>query len=280
MARILITGGSSYLGQHLVPLASTDHETSYTYFSHDLLQTPPAYQLDVRHGPSVHELVQRLRPEIVIHTAGSNRPADMANVITKGTQNITDAAQKAGARLIHISTDVVFNGQDAPYTEDSVPTPIHAYGRAKAESEISAGKHPDHAIVRTSLIYGLQIMDRGTAWVVESLRKNRPVTLFTDQRRNPVWADTLSRACLELATNNYQGILNVAGEQILTRAEFGLRMLDWWGIEDRASLALGPSDHAKWPVDCTLDLSRSRAVLDTPLPGVDDVLNRHSTKTQ
>ena len=274
MARILISGGSSYLGQHLVPLSSLVHETSYTYYTHDPLQAPSAYKVDVRDGPAVHELVKRLRPEIIIHTAGSNRPADMANVIMKGTQHVAEAAAAAGARLIHISTDVVFNGQDAPYTEGAAPTPIHAYGRAKVASEISAGKLPDHAVVRTSLIYGLQIMDRGTAWVVDSLCKKQPVTLFTDQRRNPVWVQTLSLACLELATNNYQGILNVAGEQILTRAEFGLRMLDWWGIEDRSALALGPSDHAKWPADCTFDLSRAREVLDTPLPGVDTVLSR------
>jgi dTDP-4-dehydrorhamnose reductase len=275
MARILITGGSSYLGQHLVPLALMGHETSYTYLSHNPLQDPSGFRLDVRDCTAVHALVTSLKPEAIIHTVGSNRPADMANVIIEGTQNVAKAARKSGARLIHISTDALFNGQNAPYTENDRPTPIHAYGRAKAEAETIAGRHPDHVIVRTSLIYGLQIMDQGTAWVVNALRKGQPVTLFTDQYRNPVWAQTLSLACLELATNDYQGVLNVAGEQILSRAEFGLRMLDWWGIEERLSLTLGPSDHARWPADCTLILDRARQVLNTPLPGVDEVLNSH-----
>lgn len=274
MARLLITGGSSYLGQHLLPLALSRHQTSYTYFTNDPLQAPSAYQLDVCDSTAVQKLVKQLKPQIIIHTVGSNRSTDMANVITSGTHHITEAAELAGARLIHISSDVVFNGQDAPYAEDAPRTPIHAYGKAKAAAEIIAGKHPDHAVVRTSLIYGLQIMDRGTAWIVEALRNNRPVTLFSDQRRNPVWANTLSLACIELATNAYQGVLNVAGEQILTRAEFGLRMLDWWRIKDRSSLTVGPSDHEKWPADCTLDLSRAKAVLNTPQPGVDAVLNQ------
>ena len=276
MARILISGGSSYLGQHMVPLASREHDTSYTYFSQNPLQAPSAYQLDVCDGPAVHALVARLQPEIIIHTVGSNRAADMGNVIIKGTEHVAGAAQEMGARLIHISTDALFNGQNAPYTEDDPPTPIHAYGRAKAEAEMIAGSHADHVIVRTSLIYGLQIMDRGTAWLVEALRKKQPVTLFTDQRRNPVWAQTLSLACLELATSDYRGIINVAGEQILTRAEFGLRMLDWWGIEERSSLSLGPSDHTKWPADCSYNLDRARQVLATPLLGVDEVLSQHS----
>jgi dTDP-4-dehydrorhamnose reductase len=274
MARILITGGSSYLGQHLVPLALSGNEISYTYLAYNPLSTPSAFRLDVRDGPAVHALITRLRPEIIIHTVGSNRPLDMANVIIKGTKHVADAAQKAGARLIHISTDALFNGQKSPYTEDDPPTPIHTYGRAKAEAELIASSHPNHVIIRTSLIYGLQIMDRGTAWVVETLRKKQPVTLFTDQRRNPVWAQTLSLACLELATNDYHGIINVAGEQILTRAEFGLRMLDWWGIKERQFLTLGPSDHTKWPADCTYNLDQARQVLDTPLPGVDEVLSR------
>lgn len=275
MARLLITGGSSYLGQHLVPLAAAQNQTSYTYFTHNPLPAPSGYKLDVREGPAVQTLVKQLQPEIIIHTVGSNRPADMENVIISGTRHVTEAAVMAGARLIHISTDVVFNGQDAPYGEDAPPTPIHAYGRAKTEAETIAAEHPDHVIVRTSLIYGLQIMDMGTRWLVEALRSKRPVTLFGDQRRNPVWADTLSSACLELAASNFRGILHVAGEQVLTRAEFGLRMLDWWGITDRASLSIGSSDHTKWPADCTFDLSRARGAINTPLPGVDAVLTRH-----
>ncbi|MFN2205995.1 MAG: SDR family oxidoreductase [Candidatus Promineifilaceae bacterium] len=276
MARLLITGGSSYLGQFLVPMAMEQHQTSYTYYTHNPLTTPSAYPLDLRDSTAVNNLVNQLQPEIIIHTAGSNRPADMVNVIVNGTRHIAKAAEAVGARLIHISTDVVFNGQDAPYAEDAPPTPIHAYGRAKAEAETFAAKHPDCAIIRTSLIYSLRMMDHGTAWLVNALHHKKPVTLFSDQRRNPVWADTLSLSCLELATNDYRGVLHVAGEQVLSRAEFGLRMLDWWDIEERSSLTISTSDHTKWPADCTFDLSRAKSVLNTPLPGVDEVLSRHS----
>jgi dTDP-4-dehydrorhamnose reductase len=134
----------------------------------------------------------------------------------------------------------------------------------------------NHVIIRTSLIYGLRKMDRGTAWIAQALRAQKPVTLFTDQRRNPVWVTTLCLACLELVNLPFRGILNVAGRQEMSRAEFGLRMLDWWQIEERDTLLLGRSDADRWPVDCTLDLSLAQTVLKTPLWGVDEVLGQQA----
>jgi dTDP-4-dehydrorhamnose reductase len=132
--------------------------------------------------------------------------------------------------------------------------------------------------VRTSLIYGLQEMDHGTSWVVEALRVGKRVTLFTDQIRNPIWVVSLGDACLELAELDYRGVLHVAGRQALSRAQFGLRMLGWWGVRRRDTLTLGPGDGERWPADCTLDVGRALGLLKTPLPGVDDVLRVHGFK--
>jgi dTDP-4-dehydrorhamnose reductase len=275
MARILITGGSSYLGQHLVPLAAPTHDAYYTFYEMDRLHLPGGYQLDVRDEASVSRLIATLQPEIIIHTVGSNRGANMSEVIVDGTTHIVAGASEAGARLIHISTDVIFDGRQAPYDEFSPPTPIHEYGRAKAAAEEIVRQHLDHAIIRPSLIYGLEIMDRGTEWLVQALREHQPVTLFTDQMRNPVWVQTLCQACLELAVLDFCGILNVAGRQAMSRADFGLRMLDWWQIEGRETLSLGESEPDRWPVDCTLDLTRAESMLETPLLGVDEVLASH-----
>ena len=277
MFRLLITGGSSYLGQHLVPLAlSQVPEVVYTFFNNDPLGLPQGRYLDVRDGVAVEALVAATHPDAIIHTAGSNRPAEtMKAVIREGTRHVAAAAATCGARLVHLSTDVVFDGRHPPYAETDEPTPLHAYGRAKAVAERIVARHPSHVIVRTSLIYGLQKLDRGTAWMVERLRASRPVTLFTDQIRNPVWVQSLSQACLELAQHDYVGILHVAGAQRLSRAEFGQRMLDWWGVDRRETLGFGPSDPARCPLDCTLDIRRAQAMLQTLLPGVDEVLARH-----
>lgn len=277
MNRILITGGSSYLGQHLVPIATRQHEVCYTFFEKDPFDLPYGEQLDLRDGPRVTRLISRFQPEAIIHTAGSNRSPDMAAVIRLGTHHVTDAARKNGARLIHMSTDVIFDGQNAPYRETDPPSPVHNYGRAKAAAEAIIGQMSNHVIVRTSLIYGLFIMDRSTEWMSAALTEGRPVKLFDNQMRQPVWAETLSLACLELAASNYCGILNVAGDQSVSRAYFGLKLLDWWGINDRDLVEVGPSD-SKWPLDTRLDLTMARELLTTPLLGVDQVFDMARTR--
>lgn len=222
-------------------------------------------------------LVDAFQPDAIIHAAGSSGRPAMSETIELGAEHVTAAAMRVGARLIHLSTDVVFDGKHAPYREEDRPNPIHDYGRAKAQAEGIVARHANHVIVRTSLIYGLQQLDHGTSWLVDRLRKGQPVTLFMDQLRNPIWAISLSNACLELADHDYRGILHVAGSQVLSRAEFGLRMLNWWDVAERSTLSFGPGDGERWPADCTLDISRAQALLETPLPGVDEVLNAHRT---
>ncbi|MEJ2749316.1 MAG: sugar nucleotide-binding protein [Anaerolineae bacterium] len=276
--RIFITGGGSYLGRHLVPLAAQSNEVGYTFFHNDPLALPFGQRLDVREETAVTRLITQFQPQVIIHTVGSNRGSDVGRVIRQGTQNVVRAAAQVNARLIHLSTDSIFDGLNPPYDETAVPTPVNEYGRAKADAEHIVSDYPNHVIVRTSLIYGLREMDHGTAWMARALAASEPVQLFDNQIRNPVWVETLSLACLELAANDFTGILNVAGQQVMTRAELALKLLDYWQVTPRDTLTIGPSVSGRWPLDCRLDLRLATAVLTTPLLGFDDLLAQSITE--
>lgn len=284
-SRLFITGGSSYLGQHLVPLAVAEGwNVTYSYFSHDPLAQEPdvakatAIQLDVRDNTAVSHAVATHQPHAIIHLAGSNRTPDMATVITQGTKHIARAAHNQQARLIHLSTDVIFDGQNAPYDEDTaVASPLHEYGRAKVEAEqIIPAETENHLIIRTSLIYGLHHMDRGLEWITAALHRGEAVTLFDNQWRNPVWVMTLAQACLELAPrDDVRGLLHIAGSQAVTRAELALKLLDWWQFppEKRHTLRIAPAPpDAPWPPDTRLQIAKASRLLQTPLLGLDEVL--------
>jgi dTDP-4-dehydrorhamnose reductase len=272
--KLVITGGSGYLGRRLVRQAAESHDTHYTYFTNDPLKQPYGVCVDLRDDKVLLNLIKSFRPEVIIHTAGSDRSPDSDNLIRSAAENVTSAARAVSARLIHLSTDVLFDGRQAPYDEAALPAPLHDYGRAKATAEAFVKENENHVIVRTSLVYGLDEMDHATTGLVAELRAGKAVCLFTDQRRNPVWIETLARACLEVAENDTTGVLNIAGRQVLSRAEYGLRMLDWWDIKERATLSFGTSDGEKWPRDCELDIAKATEVLQTPLWGVDEVIHK------
>jgi dTDP-4-dehydrorhamnose reductase len=273
---LLIVGGSGYLGRALVRQAAASlppDQFAYTYYSHDPLGLPQGRRLDLRWFPDVAYLLADLRPSAVIHAAGSNRIDDMATVITRGTAYLVAATGAADARLVYLSTDALFDGRAAPYDETAVAAPLHAYGMAKAEAErLVLDSYANSVVVRTSLIYGLAEMDHSTAWTAAALRAGEPVTLFSNQLRNPIWVESLAAACLELAGLEFTGVLNVAGEQALSRAAFGVRLLDQWGVTERDTLTIADDTSGRWPLDCRLDLSLAGRVLKTPLPGVDAVL--------
>ena len=274
--KLLITAGSSYLGQYLVKLALQEkYEVIYTTFSHDPLGLPQGRKVDVRNSAEVERLIADFCPDVVIHLAGSNRNPDVERVIVAGTENVARSAEAVHARLIHISTDVLFDGTAAPYSESAEPTPIHDYGRAKATAEkLIALYHTNYVIIGTSLIYSLDRIDVGTQWMKTALENGETITLFNNHQRNPVLAEQLAAACLELAHLDYCGVLNVAGNQFLTRAEFALKLLNHWKIEQK-NLLVSADTSGRFPQDCRLDITRAKQLLQTPLWGVDEAFENY-----
>lgn len=276
----LITGAAGYLGRHVVAhigdrvsVYSAVHRPSESV-------TGDVVGLDIADRDAVFGLVERVKPTAIIHTAavnpGQGDEADMMRVNADGSRHVAEAAQVVGARLVAVSTDIVHDGLAGPYSDDASATPINAYGRSKAAGEVAVlGVDPSAVVVRTSLMYGLDEMDRGTASFAERLSRGDVVSLFSDVLRNPVPVDILAEALLRLTGVRYSGVLNVAGRQALSREDFGLRMLDYWGVESdgvvNAVLAADVSNSI--PLDVRLDSSRAENLLNMTFPGVDEVLS-------
>jgi dTDP-4-dehydrorhamnose reductase len=243
--------------------------------------------LDLVDRDAVHELVERVRPSAIVHAAavnpGQGDEDAMERVNVGGSRNIAEAAEAVGARLVAVSTDIVHDGRAGPYTDDVPPTPINAYGRTKAAGEEAVlSAYPSAVVVRTSLMYGLDEMDRGTAGFAERLSRGETVSLFTDVQRNPVPVDVLADALLRLARTEYSGLLNVAGGQALSREDFGRTMLAHWGVETddliQGVCARDISDAI--PLDVRLDSSRAEKLLEMTLPGLDEVLATSESSLQ
>jgi dTDP-4-dehydrorhamnose reductase len=194
----------------------------------------------------------------VIHTA--YRQED-ASVNVEGSENVARAAAAVDARLVHLSTDVVFDGRKGePYVEDDPLSPVTDYGRAKAEAEARVARvHPQALIVRTSLIYG------GVEPSKHELAAHNPaLTFFTNEIRNPVQVGDLANALLELAVLDVSGPLHLAGADAVSRAAFAELVT--------GSAVAGAAAPDARPLDCSLDSSRAQALIRTRLRGVLEVL--------
>lgn len=295
--RIVITGGSGFLGRWIVRIARAAWDVTATYLTNPKSEPGVDWrQLDVRDRSAVHTLIKDVHPRAVVHAAALNpgQGSSFEAVNVDGTRHVAQAAALVDAHLVHVSTDVLFNGTRGSYAEEDDPSPVTPYGRSKAlaEREVRAACG-SACIVRTSLIYGASAeversslrethwrrWDRQTRWVIGDLVAGKTVGLFTDEMRCPVWVNTLASALLELAEagsglSRRTDVLHVAGAQALSRFEFGWRLacfhgVDTAGIEPVKSREMDVSR----PLDCTLDCSRARTLLRTPLPGVDEVLD-------
>ncbi|MBN1813251.1 MAG: SDR family oxidoreductase [Anaerolineae bacterium] len=279
--RMLVTGGSGYLGGWVVRLARDEWDVTAIYLSHAVDEPGADWrQLDVRDEAAVVSLVGEVRPQVVVHTAALNpgQGSDFDAVNVAGARHVASAVETF-ARLIHLSTDVLFDGQKGDYVEEDPPSPITPYGRSKAlaeEAVLASGA--EAVIVRTSLIYGWRpTVARAVQWIIDDLQAGKPVRLFTDEKRCPIWVESLAAAVVELADLNYTGVLHVAGAQALSRYEFGVRLLRFHGVDPSHVVPTPSSTDEPHPLNCTLDCSRARALLRTPLPGVDEVLAAHSS---
>jgi dTDP-4-dehydrorhamnose reductase len=261
---LLVTGGTGYLGGELLrraPAVGTWHTREPTARGDWL-------RLDVRDSVAVRRELGRLRPAAVIHTA--YRQDDRA-VTLDGAAAVAEAAAAVGARLVHVSSDVIFDGtKPCPYTEQDPPSPITDYGRAKAEAEHAVqAAHPDALVVRTSLLYGGSEPSRHERLAHEAADGRGEMTFFEDELRSPVLVGELASALLELAAREERGILHVAGPDIVSRYQFACLLARAHGRRGELIRRgrLDASGVAR-PANSALDTSRARGLLRTRLHGV------------
>ena len=268
--RLVITGGSGYLGAGILKRAPKAWEIAATYFAHPIAQgNAAAFRVDVRRAAEIDGLFGTLRPDVVIHTAAQMTGDQMLAVNVEGSRQVARAAAQIKARLIHVSSDVIFNGEHAPYGESAPPAPVSPYGDSKARAEQAVIEEYPHAvIVRTSLIYGFHPLDPRTRQILNGEMPR----LFTDEYRCPILVDDLADALLELVQRDFTGVLNIAGPQRLSRYEFGVKITNAFGVAPRFAPALSASYPGRRPRDCTLDTSLAQRVLQTRLRRVEQVL--------
>jgi len=239
MRRVLITGSNGLLGQKLVEILSNSpnymmlltSKQELSVFRDERLQYR---QIDISNKHDVSSVVEEFEPEIIINAAAmtnvdqcetEREMAWRANVT--GVEHLIRSAKLVGARIIHISTDYVFDGRNGPYGETDRPNPLSYYGRTKLASEnvLQTSGIPS-TILRTMVLYGIGfgIKLNFALWLLKNLSEEKPVRVVDDQIGNPTLADDLAYAILKVIELERTGVYHVAGPDLVNRYEFALAL--------------------------------------------------------
>ncbi|MEA2394032.1 MAG: dTDP-4-dehydrorhamnose reductase [Solirubrobacteraceae bacterium] len=231
--RLLVTGARGMLGRAVCAAAAR--------LGHDVVGLSRA-ELDVTDADHVRRVVAAAEPRAVVNCAawtdvdGAEMAEGAATAINgAGAGNVARAATEVGARLVHVSTDYVFDGaKETPWVESDPVGPIGAYGRSKLAGELEvAAAAPEHAVVRTAWLFGaggLNFVDTMLALGGE----RDEVSVVTDQTGSPTWSVHLAEAVVELAERRGDvGIFHAAGAGACSWYELAVEVFDRAGMSCR-----------------------------------------------
>ena len=267
MRRLLVVG-SGLLGNNLAKIAINEFTEFTTYNEHPLdIEGCKSYYLNIANRMDVKTLIQKLNPDYIIHTAAltnvdhCERDKRLAwNINVEGTKHIAEPAQKIDAKLIYISTDYVFDGNEGMYKEDAPTNPIDYYGETKLEGEKVVKGLRDYIIVRPSVLYGWNpIKLNFVTWVMQGLKKGKVITIVKDQLNTPTLADNLAELILELIERDETGIFHISGSERINRYDFAIKIAEIFNLNKDLIKPI-TSDQLNWianrPMDSSLDVSK------------------------
>jgi dTDP-4-dehydrorhamnose reductase len=238
--KILLTGANGLLGQKTADVFAreTDHELLLA----DLAskgEEPRKYsyiQLDITNKEKVKSVVKDYKPDIIINAAaytnvdGCETERELSwRVNVDAVKNLIIASRYCSSKIIHISTDYIFDGVKGGYDEDSTPNPLSFYGKSKLASENALfASGVSCAVIRTMIIYGSgkNVKKNFALWLVDKLGNNESVNIVDDQFGMPTMVDDLGLALIRIVDRERTGVYNVCGSEYLNRYEFALKLAD------------------------------------------------------
>ncbi len=278
MSRILITGAAGLLGQNLVGQLLEKHHlqaVDKTANPFDESCGIDYLQADLTSFESIRPTILAFGPEYIFNCAAltdvdrcetERELADKLNF-----ELVNHLLSIPVKKIIHYSSDYVFDGSSGPYKEDDRTEPINYYGLTKLHSEnILMNSGVDYLIIRTNVLFGIAIgvKNNFVSWVKESLERGESISVVDDQFNNPTLASNLAKASVEVAFNDTKGILHISGDQYLSRYQAALIIAEHHKLDTnliRRSTSSQISQKAKRPLKGGLVIDKAKAILKIKL---------------
>lgn len=290
--QIVITGASGLLGSAL-SMEAVNHAGSVVslYRSREIdYDGVECVKLDLSSG-GLSDALGRFDPSVVLHCAaladvdlceGDPELAWQQNV--ENTERVTRFATDVGAKMVHISTDAIFSGQDGMYRRSDPANPVNVYGETKLQAEkIVRGVADDHLIIRTNF-FGANVT-RGQSlaeWMIARLQRGSDVPAFEDVYFSPIYTGDLAEILVEISKSNATGTYHVCGPERVSKHEFANLLADEFGLDNKLIKRSSIRDAdltAERGRDLSLSVKETARALGLTLPSVEQGIARFSTES-
>ena len=278
---ILFTGGSGLLAlnwaqamrDRCIPTLGL-HERNVS------LDQTYAKKIDLESVDKLMRIFEEINCQVVVNTAGlasveqcESEPALAHHVNVTIASNVAKACVNLGIKLVHISTDHLFSGQQAMVREDQPIAPVNVYGRTKAEAEQRVSEiDPEALVIRTNFYgWGTGYRQSFSDMVIKALRSHQEITLFQDVFYTPILIEHAAKIVHELINLKASGIFHVVGDDRITKYEFGLRIAEKFGLDSSKIISgflANQSQLTQRPFDMSLSNSKVSNLLGRPVGGI------------
>ena len=239
MKKLLVTGASGFLGWNICNRIQKDFEIFGTVFSNPLeINGVKIISLDLTNFNDLKRIFKEVDPDGAIHTAAESRPefcqtrpTESSKINVEATVNLAGLCADRKIPFVFTSTDLVFDGHNAPYRESDPVSPINIYGEQKVLAEEKVlNIYSNSAVCRMPMMFGLASPAYNTFFqqTVTALQEGRELTLFTDEFRTPISGYTATKG-LMLALKKAQGLIHLGGRERISRYAFGKVIADIMG---------------------------------------------------
>jgi dTDP-4-dehydrorhamnose reductase len=231
-------------------------------------------------------ILKKINPSLVIHTAGltsvevcESNPKLARHINVSIAENVAKVTSTLGIKLVHISTDHLFSG-DEPYSDETHPiAPCNVYGETKAEAELAVLKaNPYALVVRTNFFgWGLSYRASFSDLIISMLRSKKEITLFEDVYYTPILAETLIEKVHELVESQAEGIFNVVSSERISKYEFGQLIAKYFQLDPRLIINGSIKDNpslVKRPNDMSLSNKKTSQLLNKKFDSIDGQILR------
>ena len=293
MRKVFITGANGLLGQKLVEVFSSENRILASDLQPEFFPSQPKVskgffeyeKIDILDKEKLETFISSFKPEVIINSGaftdvdGCEVEKDKAwKVNVEGVKNLAFLCKEFKIKLVHLSTDYIFDGKNGPYSEDEPPNPLGYYGLTKLESEkIIKNNLTDYIIVRSNVLYGkgVKVKKNFVLWVIDKLKKSENIKIVTDQLNNPTLAFNLAQAISELVEKNFVGTVNIAGSEYLSRYDFAKKIALKFNFDKKKISSIKTEElkqKAPRPQKGGLKIDLAKKLLSTKLLNVDEGL--------